>query len=54
MLGGLVNPADSKNTSLGMGLSIASKLDGAGLGSCGVVMGQSTGAQAARVSLNIS
>ena len=37
-----------------MGLSIASKLDGAGLGSCGVVMGQSTGAQAARVSLNIS
>ena len=49
MLGGLVTPADSMNASLGMGLSIVSKLERECLGGCGVVMarswlsGQSTG-----------
>ena len=38
----LVIPADSKNASLGMGLSIASKLEGECLSGCGVG-GQSTG-----------
>ena len=32
--GGLVTPADSKNTSLGMGLSIAFKLEGECPGGC--------------------
>ena len=40
MLGGLVTPADSKNTSLGMGLFITSKLEGECLGGCGVVVAQ--------------
>ena len=42
MLGGLVTPADSENTSLGMGLSIASKLEleGECLGGYGVVVTQ--------------
>ena len=38
MLGGLVTPADSMNTSLGMGLTIASKLEGECLDGCGVVV----------------
>ena len=36
MLGGLVTPADYNNASLGMGLSITSKLEGECLGGCGV------------------
>ena len=40
MLGGLVTPADSENTSLGMGLSVASKLEGECLGGCRVVVAQ--------------
>ena len=40
MLGGLVTPADSKNTSLGKGLSIASKLERECLGGCGMVVAQ--------------
>ena len=40
MLGGLVTPTDFKNTSLGMGLSITSKLEGECLDGCGVVMAQ--------------
>ena len=40
VLGGLVTPADSMTASLGMGLSIASKLEGECLGGCGVVMAQ--------------
>ena len=40
MHGGLVTPADSENTSLDMGLSIASKLEGECLGGCGVVVSQ--------------
>ena len=40
MLGGLVTPADSKNTSLGKGLSITSKVEGECLGSGGVVVAQ--------------
>ena len=40
MLGGLVTLADSKNASLGRGLSIASKLERECLGGCGVVVAQ--------------
>ena len=40
MLGGLATPAYSMNASLGMGLSIASKLEGECLGGCGVVVAQ--------------
>ena len=40
MLGGLVTPADSKNTSLGMGLSVACKLEEGCLGGCRVDVAQ--------------
>ena len=40
MFGGLVTLADSMNTSLGMELSITSKLEGECLGGCGVVVAQ--------------
>ena len=36
----VVTPADSMNASLGMGLSIVSKLEGECLGGCGVVVAQ--------------
>ena len=40
MLGSLVTPADYNNASLGMGLSITSKVEGECLGGCGVVVAQ--------------